>query len=93
MIDRCLLPSYQLHVSGLMAIFRLMIFNKNIHKHLHMACDFIWRMGDEISCVLGREGVYTGVYYVNLSIVQFRAMMLGIHVYDTLIVWLWIYSE
>jgi len=36
--------------------------------------------------VLGREGVYTGVYYANLSIVQFRAMMLGIHVYDTLIV-------
>jgi len=25
--------------------------------------------------------VYTGVYYANLSIVQFRAMMLGIHVY------------
>jgi len=37
--------------------------------------------------------VCTGVYYANLSIVQFRAMMLGIHVYDTLIVWLWIYSE
>ena len=33
-----------------------------------------------------------GVYYANLSIVQFRAMMLGIYVYDTLIVWLWIYS-
>ena len=33
--------------------------------------------GYEISCVLGREGVYTGVYYANLSIVQFRAMMLG----------------
>ena len=25
--------------------------------------------------------VYMGVYYANLSIVQFRAMMLGIHVY------------
>ena len=37
--------------------------------------------GYEISCVLGREGVYTGVFCVNLSIVQFRAMMLGIHVY------------
>ena len=37
--------------------------------------------GYEISCVLGREGVYMGVYYANLSIVQFRAMMLGIHVY------------
>ena len=29
---------------------------------------------------LGR-GVYMGVYYANLSIVQLRAMMLGIHVY------------
>ena len=38
------------------------------------------------------RGVYMGVYYANLSIVQFRAMMLGIYVYDTLIVWLWIYS-
>ena len=28
-----------------------------------------------------RRGVYMGVYYANLSIVQFRAMMLGIHVY------------
>ena len=38
--------------------------------------------GYEISCVLGiGRGVYTGVYCVNLSIVQFRAMMLGIHVY------------
>ena len=27
-----------------------------------------------------RRGVYIGVYYANLSIVQFRAMM-GIHVY------------
>jgi hypothetical protein len=33
--------------------------------------------GYEISCVLGREGVY----YANLSIVQFRTMILGIHVY------------
>jgi len=76
-----------------------MIFNKNIHKHLHMACFFIWRMGAGLLdggtrsrvCWVGR-GVYTDVYYANLSIVQFRAMMLGIHVYDTLIVWLWIYS-
>ena len=29
---------------------------------------------------IGR-GVYMGVYYANLSFVQFRAMMLGIHVY------------
>ena len=26
-------------------------------------------------------GVYMGLYYANLSIVQFRAMMLGVHVY------------
>ena len=84
---------------GAMAIFRLMIFNRNIHKHSHMACVFfIWRMGAGLlnggkrARVCCREGVYTGVYYANLSIVQFRAMMLGIHVYDTLIVWLWIYS-
>jgi len=37
--------------------------------------------GYEISCVLGREGVYLGLYYANLSFVQFRAMMLGVHVY------------
>ena len=84
MVDRCLLPSSQLHVSALTAIFRLMIFNKNIHKHLHMPCVFYMEDGGgvigwgyEISCVLGSEGVYTGVYYANLSIVQFRAMMLG----------------
>ena len=28
-----------------------------------------------------REVVYMGVYYANISIVQFRAMMLGIHIY------------
>ena len=27
------------------------------------------------------KGVYVVVYYANLSIVQFRAMMLGIHLY------------
>ena len=32
-----------------------------------------------VYCV-GR-GVYMGVYYANLSFVQFRAMMLGLHVY------------
>jgi hypothetical protein len=37
--------------------------------------------GYEISCVLGREGVYMGLYYANLSFVEFRAMILGIHVY------------
>ena len=37
--------------------------------------------GYEISCVLGSEGVYMGLYYANPSVVQFRAMMLGVHVY------------
>ena len=27
------------------------------------------------------RGLCMGVYYANLSIVQFRAMMLGVHVY------------
>ena len=27
------------------------------------------------------RGVYMGVYYANLSFVQFRALILGIHVY------------
>jgi len=43
--------------------------------------------GYEISCVLGREGVYTGVYYVNLSTVQIRAMM-----YMYMIHWLYSYE-
>ena len=34
--------------------------------------------GGTRSRVLGREG---GVYYANLSFVEFRAMILGIHVY------------
>ena len=70
MVDRCSLPSSQLHVSALMAIFRLMIFNKNTHKHLHMAC--VLYMEDGGAGLLdggtrsrvywvGR-GVYTGVY-------------------------------
>ena len=29
---------------------------------------------------IGREG-YMGVYYANLSFVEFRAMILGIHIY------------
>ena len=40
--------------------------------------------GYEISCVMGREGgwvVYMGLYYANLSFVEFRTMILGIHVY------------
>ena len=27
------------------------------------------------------RGVYMGLYYANLSIVHFRALMLGVHVY------------
>ena len=35
------------------------------------------------------RGVYMGVYYANLSFVQFRATILGIHVYIyTLVIWL-----
>jgi len=49
---------------------------------------FILRMGAALldggtgSCLywVGR-GVYMGVYYANLSNVQFRAMMMGINVY------------
>jgi len=80
-----------------MAIFRLMIFNKNLHNDLHKECVFymddgggVFVWGYKISSVLSGEGVYTGVYYANLSIVQFSAMILGIHVYDTFIEWLWI---
>ena len=39
------------------------------------------------------RGVYMGLYYANLSIVQFRAMMLGYMYIYTLVIWLWIYSE
>ena len=39
-------------------------------------------MGYEISCVMGKGGgVYTCLYYANLSFVEFRTMILGIHVY------------
>jgi len=36
-LDICLLPRYQLHVSALMAIFRLMDWQK-LNKQLHLAC-------------------------------------------------------
>ena len=35
----------------------------------------------DLMCKGKGGGVYMGVYYANLSIVQFRAMMLGMHVY------------
>ena len=47
-------------------------------------------VGGTRSCVywVGR-GVYMGVYYANLSFVEFRTMTLGIHVYMyTLVIWL-----
>ena len=34
-----------------------------------------------------------GVYYANLSIVQFRAMMLGYMYMYTLVIWLLVHSE
>ena len=37
--------------------------------------------GYEISFVLGRERVCMGVYYANLSFVEFRTMILGLHVH------------
>ena len=65
MVNRCLLHSYQLHVSALMAIFRLMNQQKT-HKQLHLACVFYteeWWAGlldgGTRSCVFGMEG---GVY-------------------------------
>ena len=43
---------------------------------------------DFVCIGLGR-GVYMGVYYANLSVVQFRAMMLGGYMYMyTLVIWL-----
>ena len=35
----------------------------------------------DLVCIGKGGGVYMGVYYANLSIVQFRAMMLEVHVY------------
>ena len=53
-----------------------------------MACVFYTEVGGgvigwgyEISCVLGREGVYVGVYCANRRFVEFRTMILGINVY------------
>ena len=39
--------------------------------------------GYDISCLMRREErvVYMGLYYANLSFVEFRTMILGIHVY------------
>jgi hypothetical protein len=35
----------------------------------------------DLVCIGKGRGVHMGVYCANLSIVQFRAMMLGIHVH------------
>jgi len=39
-----------------------------------------WGHGTRVYWV-GRGGVYMGLYYANLSFVEFRTMILGIHVY------------
>ena len=41
----------------------------------------LWMGVRDLVCIGYGGGVYMGVYYANLSIVQFRAMMLGVHVY------------
>ena len=35
----------------------------------------------DLVCIGKRGGVYMGVYYANLSFVEFRTMILGIYVY------------
>ena len=63
--------------------------NKNTHKQLYLACVFYkedggrgyWMGVRDVVCIGIGRGVYMGLYYANLSFVQFRAMMLGIHVY------------
>ena len=35
----------------------------------------------DLVCIGYGGGVYMGVYYANLSFVEFRAMILGIHIY------------
>ena len=65
-VDVCyLLHKYQLHVSALMAFFRLNELTKNIGSYIWHASYIRWRggfigWGYEISCVLSREGGYMG---------------------------------
>ena len=83
MVDVCyLLHKYQLHVSALMAIFRLKELTKNLGSYIWHASYIRWKggiigWGYEISCVLSREGGVYGFCCANLSIVQFRSMTLG----------------
>ena len=56
----CLLHRYQLHVSAIMAIFRLNELTKNLGSYIWHASYIWWRgffywMGYEISYVLSRE--------------------------------------
>jgi hypothetical protein len=62
-VDVCyLLQKYQLHVSALMAIFRLNELTKNVGSYIWHASYIRWRGGGvigwgyEISCVLRRVG-------------------------------------
>ena len=70
----CLLHRCQLHVSALMAIFRLNELTKKKHRHLYLACVLytvdrvFYLMGYEFSCVLSREGGVCGFCCANLSI-------------------------
>jgi hypothetical protein len=61
-VDVCyLLHKYQVHVSALMAIFRLNELTKK-YRQLYLACVLytggrgVYWMGYEISCVLSRKG-------------------------------------
>jgi hypothetical protein len=68
--------------------------NKNTHKQLPLACVLYtedggrsyWMGVRDLVCIGQGGGVYMGLYYANLSIVQFRAMMLGVHVYVYILV-------
>ena len=79
----CLLHRYQLRVSALTAIFRLNELRKNIGSYIWHASYIRWRgvLLDEVRDLVciewGGRGVY-GFCCVNLSIVQFRTMILGI---------------
>ena len=73
-----LLHKYQLHVSALMAIFRLNELTKNIGSYIWHASYIRWRGGLlDLVCI---ECIWRGLYgfcCANLSIIQFRSMILG----------------
>ena len=89
MVDEfCLLHRLSTKCFGAYGHLQVDELTKKTHKQLYFACilytveGFFFGLGYEISCVLGREwGVYMGLYYANLSFVEFRTMILGIHAY------------